>query len=387
MKYPILLLSILLSLPATITAQEISDSLNLIENGSFEEFSGKLKRLGSIEMATGWKSPTEAKADLFTESVSGAPVSAPRNQFGDQTALSGTNYAGVRWWSYMNKEPRTYLQAKFKKNLKKGQKYCVRYYVSLSDLSKYSSNELGAYVSKMMIKKNDESSLTYEAQVPNLRSTMYADQFTWQGVCGPIDGTGDEAYLIIGNFAANEKVNTEKMKRAKGETRPQIYNAYYFIDDVAVWPIKSLSECKCEQIDEAESEFIYGRKSTVNKTLPPATRLDQTVIYYKRFQQGVDGSMDHLVSEMVETMKTDLTLKVRLVGHTDAIEADRVRMRPDLTELAKDRATTLKNALVEEGIAADRITVAGVGAESPASEGDDEVAMSRNRRVEVELVK
>ncbi len=101
-----------------------------------------------------------------------------------------------------------------------------------------------------------------------------------------------------------------------------------------------MSECKCEQIDEAESEFIYGRKSTVNKTLPPATRLDQTVIYYKRFQQGVDGSMDHLVSEMVETMKTDyFTLKVRLVGHTDAIEANS-SSAPDLTELAKDRATT-----------------------------------------------
>ncbi|HNA31797.1 MAG TPA: OmpA family protein, partial [Flavobacteriales bacterium] len=74
-----------------------------------------------------------------------------------------------------------------------------------------------------------------------------------------------------------------------------------------------------------------------------------------------------------------------LVGHTDAIEADRVRMRPDLTDLDKERAETVKQALVEAGIDAARITTAGLKHESPADAGDDEVALAKNRRVEVEL--
>ncbi|MBK7553781.1 MAG: hypothetical protein IPI55_04050 [Flavobacteriales bacterium] len=164
---PFILSASLLTITA-ISAQESTnpDSLNLVPNGSFEEVDGKLKRLGSIEMAKGWKSPTATNADLFSETVANSPISAPRSQFGDQSALKGTNYAGLRWWSYQNKQPRTYLQAKLKKQLKKGQKYCVRYYVSLSDLSKYSSNELGVFVSKMLVKKDDNMSLTYNAQIP-----------------------------------------------------------------------------------------------------------------------------------------------------------------------------------------------------------------------------
>lgn len=372
---------------ALVNAQDVPDSVNMILNGSFEEVEGKLKRLGSLEMAKGWKSPTAKKADLFSETVASSPASAPRSERGDQTALSGQNYAGLMWWSYMNKEPRTYLQAKFKKTLAKGQKYCVRYYVSLSDLSKYGGDQFGAYMSKMLIKKDDESNLTYEPQVPALRTKVYDDLFSWQGVCGMYEAKGDEQYLVIGNFAANEKTNTVKIKRPKGETRPQVANAYYFIDDVAVFPIKSPSECKCEQLDKAESEFIYGKKATTNKALKPAAQLDQSVIYFKRFQLGIDGSMEPLLNELVELMKANPDIRIRLVGHTDAIEADRVRMRPDLTELAKERADAVKAAFVEGGVDAARITVADQKAESPADPGDSEVALSKNRRVEVEIEK
>jgi outer membrane protein OmpA-like peptidoglycan-associated protein len=363
-----------LAFATLILAQDVPDSLNMIENGSFEQIEGKLKRLGSLEMAKGWKSPTAKKADLFSETVASSPASAPRSERGDQSALSGQNYAGLLWWSYMNKEPRTYMQAKFKKTLKKGQKYCVRYYVTLGDLSKYGADQFGAYLSKMLIKKDDESNLTYEPQIPALRTKIYDDLYSWQGVCGMYEAKGDEA-------------NTVKIKRPKGETRPQAASAYYFIDDVAVFPIKSPSECKCEQLDKAESEFIYGKKTTTNKALKPDAQLDQSVIYFKRFQQTVDGSMDPLMNELTELLKANPDLKIRLIGHTDAIEAERVRMRPDLTELARERADAVKAAFVEGGIDAARIITADQKAESPADPNEGEVALSKNRRVEFELEK
>lgn len=366
-------------------AQEVPDSTNMVENGSFEQVDGKLKRPGSIEMAKGWKSPTDQKADLYSETVANSPISAPKNEEGEQSALSGQNYAGLLWWSYMNKEPRTYLQAKFKKMLKKDQKYCIRYYVSLGDLSKYNADQLGAYVSKVLVKKDDATSLTYDPQVPALRTKLYDDLNSWQGVCGVYDAKGDEQYLLIGNFAANEKTNTGKTKRPKGETRVQQPHAYYYIDDVAVFPIKLMSECKCEQLDKAASEFIYSRKATVNKALPPAAQLDGSTIYFKRFNRAIDNSMEAMLTELVAVMKANPDIKIRLVGHTDAIEAERVRMRPDLTDLDKERAEAVKAVFTEAGISADRITVAGQKAESPADAGDDEVALSKNRRVEIEI--
>ncbi len=385
MQLRTIVLPLSIALFTALSAQDVPDSLNLIENGGFEQIEGKLKRPGSIEMAKGWKSPTAKKADLYSNSVADGPVSAPKNLQGDQSALNGDNYAGLRWWSYMNKEPRQYLQAKFKKMLKKDQTYCIRYYVSLSDLSKYSSDQLGSYVSRIMVKKDDESNLTYEAQVPDLRNRLYEDVYSWQGVCGTYKAKGDEQYLIIGNFAANEKTNTGKVKRPKGESRPQLTSAYYYIDDVAVYPVKSLSECKCEQIEETESEFIFSRRGAMNKSLPAADQLNSGMLYFKRYSAGIDRSQETQLNDLVELMKANPALKIRLVGHTDVSEADRVRIRPDLTDLDKDRAMSVKTAFTEAGIAPERITVAGQKAESPADQNEGEVAMSKNRRVEVKV--
>jgi len=105
-------------------------------------------------------------------------VSVPKNDRGDQGALSGQNYAGLMFWSYMDKDPRTYLQAKLKKMLKKDQKYCVRYYTTLADLSKYAADQHGIYLSKMLVKKEDMSNLTYDAQVPTLKTKVYDDMFS-----------------------------------------------------------------------------------------------------------------------------------------------------------------------------------------------------------------
>lgn len=374
--------------PLFLAAQdEDPDPNNMVPNGSFEDVDGKLKRLGSIEMATGWKSPTGESADLFSENVPSTPISAPRNQYGDQSALTGVNYAGLRWWSYAGKEPRTYLQAKFKKPLKKGQKYCVKYYVSLADLSKYATNEVGAYIAKLLVAKKEPVNLTYTPQVPNLRTKIHDDMYTWQGVCGVFDAAGDEQYLLIGNFAANENTDNAKIKRPKGESRPQMMEAYYFIDDVSVTPIKSNSECSCEQLDKAESEHIFSRRGVINPNLKPAEKADQMIFYFKRFQRAIDRSMESWVDELVGFMKADEAIRIQLTGHVDATEKDRMRMRPDLEQLAKERADTVRDALVEAGIDAGRITTAAGSMDAAPDEDVSEVGMSKSRRVEVDLAK
>lgn len=360
---------------------------NMIENGSFEEYTGKLKRMGSLEMATGWKNANGEPADLFTELVPAAPITAPKNEYGDQSPLTGKNYAGIRWWSFQNKEPRSYIQAKFKTMLRKGQKYCVKYYVSLADLSKYSSNEFGAYISKVVVNKEETNSLTYTPQIPHLRSKIYDDMYGWQGVCGVYEATGGEQSIVIGNFSPNEKTTTGKPTKPKDEDRAQLPHAYYYIDDVSVTPVKLASECSCEQLDKGESEFIFSRKGITQPSLKPAEKIDQQVFYFKRFQKSIATSMQPWISEMAELMKTEPTVKVKLIGHIDETEKERARMRPDMERLAEDRAAAVKEALIEHGIEATRITIGSAGNDKPADETGTEVGMSKNRRVEVDLVR
>ncbi|MFZ1664100.1 MAG: OmpA family protein [Flavobacteriales bacterium] len=372
----------------TANAQQVPDSVNMIENGSFEELAGKLRRLGGIDAAKGWESPTDSKADLFSETVdSESPSFAPRGAKGVQSALSGLNYAGLRWYSYGDKEPRSYMQVKLKKMLKKGQKYCVAYYVSLGDLSKYSSDHLGAYLSRIAVHKKDELPLTYEPQVPNLMTTVYGDVNGWTGVCGTFTANGDEQYLIIGSFAPTEKITAGKMMRPRGETRPQLPEAYYFIDDVSVVPVKNLSDCSCEQVDKSESEFIYSRSATNEPGLSAAARVDRSAIYYKRYSKDLAPSMRPTLDTMVALLNNNKDLKVKLTGHIDATEVDRSKMRPDLNDLDTRRADAVKAYMVEAGIDAGRITTAGKKGEEPAADRDSEAAMAQNRRVEVDVVK
>ena len=385
-----LLLSLSVALVASSFAQDKFDhDRNWVPNGDFETVEGKkLKRAGGILYATGWGSPTKRAADLFSESAPvESNVSSPKNLGGEQTALSGSNYAGLRYWSYQNKEPRSYLQTKLAKQMKKDSLYCVRYYVSLGDLSKYATGELGAYIGKQKIEKDDESNLTYDVKVPNLRTKIYDDMFSWQGVCGVYQAEGFEQYLVIGNFAANEKTPNAKTKRPRGESRPQVFSAYYYVDNVEVYPIKNRGECTCEQLDKAESEFIFSRKGAINPNLKPAEKVDQQVFYFKRFQRSFDTSMENWLNDMIGSLKEDATIKVKLVGHMDATEMERTRVRPDLLTLAKERAEAVKDALVEAGIDAARITVDAKSGDEPVDTSGTDIGMSKNRRVEVEVVK
>ncbi len=371
---------------ASALAQPIDTTRTWVVNGDFEQWEGKskLKRAGGIQYAKGWSSATSKKADLFSEVATvESTVSTPKNFAGEQMALSGSNYAGVRWWSYQNKEPRTYIQTQLKSKMKKDSLYCVRYYVSLGDLSKYATGELGAWFSKDKTEKEEPVSLTYEVTVPPVRTKIYNDMFSWQGVCGTYESKGNEEWMIIGNFAATEKTDNAKAKRPKGETRPQVFSAYYYIDNVEVYPVKNRSSCSCEQLKDAESEYIFSRKGVTPPGLKPKERAERQTIYFKRFQRMIDPSMEPWLEDIKKAMTEDPAMRVELTGHFDATEMDRTRIRPDLAELSKERAEAVRDALVEMGIDATRISVAGKDASEPADDSGNEVGMSKNRRVNV----
>ena len=120
---------------------------NIVPNGSFESIDKKPKRLGSIESANSWVSPTGARADLFV-STKVEDINVPMNVYGKETAKEGENYAGVLAYSYGNKIPRTYVMTKLDAPMKKGMSYCVKFNVSLSEASKYAVNNMAATFSK-----------------------------------------------------------------------------------------------------------------------------------------------------------------------------------------------------------------------------------------------
>ena len=371
---------LLFCLPLSICAS--AHAQDLIDNGSFEEFKGKLKKPGSLEMVRGWVSPTDVKADLFSARLEEGYVSAMRNPLGSQTPRSGDHFAGIRVYSPNEREPRQYLQTTFTEPMEKGRKYCVKYHVSLSDLSRFSTSNVRAFISKVPVEKNETVNLTYNAQVPQDEETMFNDLKEWQAVCGIYEAQGGEQHMIIGNFVATKGMPVGKVKKPKGEPRPQQQVSYYYIDDVSVKPIKLAAECDCVPA-EGRSEFIFSRGSINDPSLSTAQKVDRQVVYFRRFQSDIHSSMRPYVKELADLLGADPSLKIKLVGHIDEMEAD----RSHLEDLGEDRAEAVKAELEKNGVAADRISVSNGRSDTLVDTAGTEIGMSKNRRVEVELVK
>ena len=127
-----LLIACSLLLTVGLSAQE---EHNLVPNPSFEEVDGKVKEGGQIELASPWMSATMNPVDLYSEDARSGDFEVPENKYGKEPARTGKNYVGVSFYGYRGRMPRTYLTTKLTNPLSKGKKYCMRFYVSLSDMS------------------------------------------------------------------------------------------------------------------------------------------------------------------------------------------------------------------------------------------------------------
>jgi len=94
----------------------------------------------------------------------------------------------------------------------------------------------------------------------------------------------------------------------------------------------------------------------------------------------VEGALSSL-EEVVDLLQTEPDKKIRVEGHTDSSgEAE------ENVELSKLRADAVRQALIELGVAEDRITSAGMGEEFPIASNEDQAGRARNRRVDVILL-
>ena len=131
--------------------------------------------------------------------------------------------------------------------------------------------------------------------------------------------------------------------------------------------ISSSQEGSLSDMSEGKFEDLYTRCTDVDFT-PVYFGFDSTVV-----PQGELGKIDAVAQHL--TAKTDRVVVVE--GHCDERGSNEYNM-----SLGENRAIIIRNYLVQNGIAADRIQTRSYGEEKPAVMGSDESAFSRNRRGE-----
>jgi outer membrane protein OmpA-like peptidoglycan-associated protein len=89
-----------------------------------------------------------------------------------------------------------------------------------------------------------------------------------------------------------------------------------------------------------------------------------------------------LVRRISDTMKRNPNLKISVVGHTDSTGDYNYNI-----QLSERRAKAMVDALVKNGVAANRLTAVGVGPQSPVAPNDTPEGRAQNRRVELVLIR
>lgn len=87
------------------------------------------------------------------------------------------------------------------------------------------------------------------------------------------------------------------------------------------------------------------------------------------------------LNRLKRIMNDNPTMKIEIGGHTDSRGADDYNNR-----LSKDRAQSVVNYLIENGISAERMTYKGYGKAQPVATNDTPEGRQENRRVEFKII-
>jgi outer membrane protein OmpA-like peptidoglycan-associated protein len=375
-------------LPIGIMAlTSFSQTENLVNNGSFESLTSKPKKLGQIELASDWTSPTGVRADLFTPTSKVPAISTPTNFYGSEEAFEGSNYAGILAYSYNDKMPRSYIMTKLSTPLKKGARYCVSFNLALAELSKYSSNDIGVNLSKKAFGTDEKSSIIDEAHVLHQDNKIFNAMYGWDKVCGVFIAKGGEKFLTIGNFNTNDKTENEKNRKPADIKGTPIIAAYYYIDDVSVFMLEDGQSCDCisDEAIENMTSTIYQKTVILKDNMTAKQKIEVQSAYFGFGQAMLQPQGKTALDLIAEEMKKNPGFKLEVKGHSNSEEISLADEKEKFADMDKKRAEVVVAYLIEAGVQEHRIITSGQGDSEPSeevSEGDDEdLILAKNRRV------
>jgi len=131
--------------------------------------------------------------------------------------------------------------------------------------------------------------------------------------------------------------------------------------------------------------YIVGRQAmkqdiSVNEWVDKLNK-DGFLTLYVNFDTGratIKPDSAKTLDDAAATLKAAAGLKIEVAGHTDNIGT-----APSNEKLSADRAQAVMAALVQRGIAANRLSAKGYGQTAPVADNRSEDGRAKNRRVEL----
>jgi hypothetical protein len=269
---------------------------NLVPNPSFEIFSSCPTGAAELFKATPWYDPTGATSDYYNACGTGYS-NVPNCSAGYQLARTGVAYAGFFGLFTYGDNYREYIQVQLNSTLQSDSCYFVEFYCNLYNLSFYSINKIGAYLSNTAITTTVLPSLVLNYTPQIISSTFLSDTLNWIHVSGYYQANGGEKYITIGNFEADNPIDTI---HNPGGTH---ISAYYFVDDVSVAKVAG-----CDTFVSGISEY----NNIFLRTYPNPTNQSANIEFNNIRKQNCILTLYDIRGQVVRTINNITTNKVEI---------------------------------------------------------------------------
>lgn len=392
MKKTWITIGFLLAFAKLTQAQEtiVPDSsrhINLVYNGSFEEYRycpRRVDAVGVLTLVEGWYQPTRGSADYFN--VCGSrECGVPSNKLGQQLPHDGDGYCGI----YCSKNDyREYLQTRLRRKLRSGDSIQLTFWASLSEESTGAVATLGGLFTKesicdtvrtlFMAKEreylSDEIFQTiarpYVPQVVNPIDSTLVNTRGWQRISGIFVAQGGEQYITIGNFNLAEHsgyVDYDSLTRL-------LPGAYYYIDDITV----ECLNCPPPVADDLNVDSTY--LTVEQATFSVGCTFVLKDIFFEFDKSTILQQSYFELRSLISLLETYPNMRIEIRGHTDGKGSDSYNQR-----LSENRAKAVTDYLISKGISEKRLQYKGYGKTMPIDTNDTEEGRANNRRVEFNI--
>lgn len=216
-----------------LIGQILVGQINLVPNSSFETYTACPSNFGQLNSTVNWYQPTNGTPDYFNTCATSTSVMVPLNLAGYQNPKNGNGYTGLLLF---NKpfEWREYLQARLSSPLIVNKKYYVSVYVSLSDSSRYATDDFGIFFSQLPINQSSNLAFNYTPQINNPSGYFLNDMNNWINISGSFISSGNEEYVTVGNFKGDLNTDTLRVLNSQPSLPGAYLSAYYYLDDICI---------------------------------------------------------------------------------------------------------------------------------------------------------
>lgn len=274
---------------------EAKTQVNLVPNGSFEQYSSCPNGGSQIANSIGWF-PFSGTPDYFDSCSAPGFVSVPYNIAGIRYAADGGAYCLLQSYVegdsiYSNYE-REIVGGQLSTPMVIGQKYYVSFKVNLilkSDLgANLATNKLGALFSTVSYSNTDSSTIVPVNNFAHVYSdSVINDTLNWSMISGSFIADSAYYYISIGNF-----FKYQYMTVIAPISTPFIPTACYFIDDVRVSTDSVFTVTNSELISKENSLSFYPNPSSgIVRIKTPNLQSNSIIYVYNLLGQEVYSSV------------------------------------------------------------------------------------------------